>query len=144
MKRRAENHNIDDSLLLELFNQAMPVPVQTIGASISPVTSDKAAEVADRILAINPNSIHAVSSRGEGSPSSMNERRSTTDLLREEIQALRKEVADLRQFRTQSNSRRTRSQSLENKLCWYHFRFQDKAQKCVPSCSYKGNLMQEE
>ncbi|GFS47689.1 uncharacterized protein TNCV_1973521 [Trichonephila clavipes] len=25
MKRRAENHNIDDSLLFELFNQAMPV-----------------------------------------------------------------------------------------------------------------------
>ncbi|GFX19321.1 uncharacterized protein TNCV_3014601 [Trichonephila clavipes] len=28
IKRRAENHNIDDSLLFELFNQAMPVPVQ--------------------------------------------------------------------------------------------------------------------
>ncbi|GBN19873.1 hypothetical protein AVEN_105804-1 [Araneus ventricosus] len=145
MKRRAENHNIDDSLLLELFNQAMPVPVQTILASISPITSDKAAEVADRILAINPNSIHAVSSRGEGSPASpMNERRSTTDLLHEEIQALRKEVADLRRSRTQRNSRRTRSQSRENRLCWYHFRFQDKAQKCAPPCSYKGNPMQEE
>ncbi|GBL64082.1 hypothetical protein AVEN_185981-1 [Araneus ventricosus] len=149
MKRRAENHNIDDSLLLELFNQAMPVPVQTILASISPITSDKAAEVADRILAISPNSIHTISSGGDGSPASpMNERRSTTDLLREEIQALRKEVADLRRsrsrFRTQSNSRRTRSQSRENKLCWYHFRFQDKAQKCAPPCSYKGNPMQEE
>ncbi|GBN55983.1 hypothetical protein AVEN_225686-1 [Araneus ventricosus] len=108
MKRRAENHNIDDSLLLELFNQTMPVPVQTILALISPITSDKAAEVADRILAISPNSINAVPSRGDGSPSSSrNEHRFTTDLLREEIQALRKEVADLRRspsrFRTQSN-----------------------------------------
>ncbi|GBL80781.1 hypothetical protein AVEN_26220-1 [Araneus ventricosus] len=41
IKRRAENHNIDDSLLLELFKQAMPVPVRTILASISPITSDK-------------------------------------------------------------------------------------------------------
>ncbi|XP_055928700.1 uncharacterized protein LOC129959832 [Argiope bruennichi] len=49
MKRRAERHNIDDSLLLELFNQAMPVPVQTILASISPISSDKAANVAERI-----------------------------------------------------------------------------------------------
>ncbi|GFX04298.1 uncharacterized protein TNCV_3974471 [Trichonephila clavipes] len=80
MKRRAENHNIDDSLLFELFNQAMPVPVQTILASISPITSDKASEVADRILAISPHTINAVSASG-ASPSSVTDRRSSTDML---------------------------------------------------------------
>ncbi|GFS48429.1 uncharacterized protein TNCV_2297541 [Trichonephila clavipes] len=43
---------------------AMPVPVQTILASISPITSDKASEVADRILAISPHAINAVSASG--------------------------------------------------------------------------------
>ncbi|GFW68444.1 uncharacterized protein TNCV_3299861 [Trichonephila clavipes] len=91
MKRRAENHNIDDSLLFELFNQAMPVPVQTILASISPITSDKASEVADRILAISPHAINDVSASG-ASPSSVTDRRSSTDMLLDEVKALRKEV----------------------------------------------------
>ncbi|GFT80439.1 retrovirus-related Pol polyprotein from transposon 17.6 [Trichonephila clavipes] len=108
MKRRAENHNIDDSLLFELFNQAMPVPVQTILASISPITSDKASEVADRILAISPHAINAVSASGAV-------RRSSTDMLLDEVKALRKEIADLRrsrsQFRHSNNVRRKRSNS---------------------------------
>ncbi|XP_071036996.1 uncharacterized protein, partial [Parasteatoda tepidariorum] len=63
MKRRAENHKIEDELLFELFIQAMPLPVQTIIASISPLSTEKVAEVADRILAISnplhfPHSIH--------------------------------------------------------------------------------------
>ncbi|GFU77521.1 transposon Tf2-9 polyprotein [Trichonephila clavipes] len=114
MKRRAENHNIDDSLLFELFNQAMPVPVQTILASISPITSDKASEVADRSLAISPHAINAVSASG-ASPSSVTDRRSSTDMLLDEVKALRKEVADLRrsrsQFRHNNNVRRKRSNS---------------------------------
>ncbi|GFY13818.1 hypothetical protein TNCV_985901 [Trichonephila clavipes] len=114
MKRLAENHNIDDSLLFELFNQAMPVPVQTILASISPITSDKASEVADRILAISPHAINAVSASG-ASPSSVTDRRSSTDMLLDEVKALRKEVADLRrsrsQFRHNNNVRRKRSNS---------------------------------
>ncbi|GFV25524.1 transposon Ty3-I Gag-Pol polyprotein [Trichonephila clavipes] len=114
MKRRAENHNIDDSLLFELFNQAMPVPVQTILASISPITSDKASEVVDRILAISPHAINAVSASG-ASPSSVTDRRSSTNMLLDEVKALRKEVADLRrsrsQFRHNNNVRRKRSNS---------------------------------
>ncbi|GFW40541.1 transposon Ty3-G Gag-Pol polyprotein [Trichonephila clavipes] len=118
MKRRAENHNIDDSLLFELFNQAMPVPVQTILASISPITSDKASEVADRILAISPHAINAVSASG-ASPSSVTDRRSSTDMLLDEVKALRKEVADLRrsrsQFRHNKIVRRKRSNSRSTK-----------------------------
>ncbi|GFW01064.1 uncharacterized protein TNCV_1763021 [Trichonephila clavipes] len=142
MKRRAENHNIDDSLLFELFNQAMPVPVQTILASISPITSDKASEVADRILAISPHAINAVSANG-ASPSSVTDRRSSTDMLLDEVKALRKEVADLRrsrsQFRHNNNVRRKRSNSRSSKLCWYHFRFQANAKKCIPPCSFTEN-----
>ncbi|GFS73102.1 uncharacterized protein NPIL_48161 [Nephila pilipes] len=44
LKMLPENHNIDESLLFELFNQAMPIPFQTILASTSPITSDKTAQ----------------------------------------------------------------------------------------------------
>ncbi|GFW42283.1 hypothetical protein TNCV_1207381 [Trichonephila clavipes] len=95
----------------------MPVPVQTILASISPITSDKASEVADRILAISPHAINAVSASG-ASPSSVTDRRSSTDMLLDEVKALRKEVADLRrsrsQFRHNNNVRRKRSNSRSN------------------------------
>ncbi|GFS78107.1 transposon Ty3-I Gag-Pol polyprotein [Trichonephila clavipes] len=95
----------------------MPVPVQTILASISPITSDKASEVADRILAISPHAINAVSASG-ASPSSVTDRRSSMDMLLDEVKALRKEVADLRRYRSQfrhnNNVRRKRSNSRSN------------------------------
>ncbi|KAF8767826.1 hypothetical protein HNY73_020717 [Argiope bruennichi] len=127
MKRRVKSHNIDDSLLFELFNQAMPLPVQTILASISPLSSDKEADVADRILDINSTSISTISSGSERNSSSVKELKSDMDLLRNEIKELRKEVADLRRsrrrFRSPSSTRRARSKSGGNRYCWYHFRF---------------------
>ncbi|GFU86075.1 uncharacterized protein TNCV_172071 [Trichonephila clavipes] len=137
MKRRAENHNIDDSLFFSILFLCKPFL-----ASISPITSDKASEVADRILAISPHAINAVSASG-ASPSSVTDRRSSTDMLLDEVKALRKEVADLRRSRSQfqhnNNVRRKRSNSRSSKLCWYHFRFQANAKKCIPPCSFTEN-----
>ncbi|GBM85584.1 hypothetical protein AVEN_207743-1 [Araneus ventricosus] len=149
MKRRAENHNIDDSLLMELFNQAMPVPVQTILASISPITSDKAAEVADRILAISPNSIPAASS---GVTEALHNQ-GISDVL-QRICFVRKFKRCVKKFQTSVDLAvdfghkatvvvRVRSHVRISSAGITPF-FQDKAQKCVPPCSYKVNPMQEE
>lgn len=148
MQRRAENHNIADSLLFELFNQAMPVPVQTILASLSPITSDKAAEVADRILDISNTNVSAVIRENVSSaPTDKRVNSSSMDVIYEELKALRKEVAELRRSRSSSRNRnfdrRGRSQSLD-KLCWYHRRFKDNAKKCISPCTYKGNSQKEE
>lgn len=148
MKRRAESHKLDDTLLLELFNQAMPVSVQAILASISPLTSEKAAEVADRILEVHPSNIHAVSCKTT-SPTHANadEENSAHDLLAE-VKQLRKEVAQLRsRSRHRGNSStRSRSKSCDNKnkICWYHFKFKENAKKCFPPCSYPGNDIRKE
>ncbi|GFV04209.1 hypothetical protein TNCV_918301 [Trichonephila clavipes] len=78
----------------------------------------------------------------EQSPSSVTDRRSSTDMLLDEVKALRKEVADLRRSRSQfrhNNVRRKRSNSRSSKLCWYHFRFQANAKKCIPPCSFTEN-----
>ncbi|KAF8768418.1 Gag-Pol polyprotein like [Argiope bruennichi] len=58
MNRRAASHNIPKELLLELFLQEMPTSVQTILASITPITTEKAAKIADRILEVNSSNIH--------------------------------------------------------------------------------------
>ncbi|GFX45025.1 transposon Tf2-6 polyprotein [Trichonephila clavipes] len=53
MNRRAASHNVPKELMLELFLQQLPTAVQTILASITPITVEKAAEVADRILEVS-------------------------------------------------------------------------------------------
>ncbi|GFS76036.1 uncharacterized protein NPIL_303021 [Nephila pilipes] len=54
MQRCAENQNVINSLLLELFLQQLPSNVQFVLSSISPLTAQKAAEIADKILGISP------------------------------------------------------------------------------------------
>ncbi|GFU36941.1 hypothetical protein TNCV_2671051 [Trichonephila clavipes] len=54
IQRRSESHNVTDSFLLELFLQQLPPNVQSILASIQPLTAQKASEVADRILEVTP------------------------------------------------------------------------------------------
>ncbi|GFS61635.1 hypothetical protein TNCV_4312891 [Trichonephila clavipes] len=52
MRRRAESHSVPDDLMLELFQQHLPTRVQSILAAISPLTLEKAAEVADRVMEV--------------------------------------------------------------------------------------------
>ncbi|GFU69810.1 hypothetical protein TNCV_3044411 [Trichonephila clavipes] len=54
MKRRAESHSVPDDLMLELFQQHLPTRVQSILAAISPLTLEKVAELADRVMEVTP------------------------------------------------------------------------------------------
>ncbi|GFW97084.1 hypothetical protein TNCV_2697061 [Trichonephila clavipes] len=54
MRRRAESHSVPDDLMLELFQQHLPTRVQSILAAISPLTLEKAAAVADRVMEVTP------------------------------------------------------------------------------------------
>ncbi|GFW28856.1 hypothetical protein TNCV_201791 [Trichonephila clavipes] len=54
MQRCSEMLNVADSLLLELFLQQLPPNVQSILASIQPLSTQKVSEVADRILEATP------------------------------------------------------------------------------------------
>ncbi|GFX15611.1 transposon Tf2-6 polyprotein [Trichonephila clavipes] len=53
MNRHTALHNVPKELMLELFLQQLPTSVQTILASIMPITVEKATEVADRILEVS-------------------------------------------------------------------------------------------
>ncbi|GFY33629.1 uncharacterized protein TNCV_4593411 [Trichonephila clavipes] len=91
MQRRSESHNMTDSLLLELFLQQLPPNVQSILASIQPLTAQKASEVADRILEVKPVQVSAVSKY-----SSANSDDSSESKLLKELKLLRQEVKELR------------------------------------------------
>ncbi|KAF8795177.1 hypothetical protein HNY73_003056 [Argiope bruennichi] len=78
----------------------MPVPVQTILTSISPITLDKAADVAYRILDINSTSISTISSGSESNSLPVKERKSDMDFLRDEIKAFLKELGVIRRSRS--------------------------------------------
>ncbi|XP_015921516.1 uncharacterized protein [Parasteatoda tepidariorum] len=92
MQRRAESHEISDSLLLELFLNQLPQHVQSILAAIPSLNSTRAAEIADKVMEVSTSSeVCEVSSSQQ----------CTFELL-EEVKALRKEVAALR---TRSRSR---------------------------------------
>lgn len=134
MQRRAESHNVADSLLLELFLQQLPNTVQSILASVQPLTPQKAAEVADRIMEVSPAQVCSSSV----SPSDESCDISSHSAIVEELKMLRKEVASLRRSRSQSRNRfRSRNFTPHSPMCWYHQKYQEKAKKCIEPCSFK-------
>ncbi|GFQ74894.1 transposon Tf2-9 polyprotein [Trichonephila clavata] len=101
MNRRASSHNVPKELMLELFLQQLPTSVQTILASITPITVEKAAEVADRILEVStPNvslSTNAIASSSE-------------NRILQEIERLNRRIDDLT-IRQRTPERRNNSRS---------------------------------
>lgn len=135
MKRRAESHHLPEEVLLELFLQHLPSSVQSILASVTPLSLGKAADIADRIMEVTPISVSSVS------VSSQN--KNFEDLLTE-LKRLNMRIDTIERSRSQSRNRfqkRNRSNS-EHKIsdfCWYHTKFGEKALKCVPPCTYSKN-----
>ncbi|GFX31055.1 uncharacterized protein TNCV_2025581 [Trichonephila clavipes] len=124
----------------DLFRQ-LPPNVQSILASIQPLTAQKASEVADRILEVTPVQVSAVSKY-----SSANSDDSSESKLLKELKLLLLEVKELRRSRSFSRNRfdsRNRLKSPKPKasnLCWYHNKFATKARKCIQPCSFQENL----
>ncbi|GFT88180.1 transposon Tf2-9 polyprotein [Nephila pilipes] len=138
MNRWAASHNVSKELMLELFLQQLPTSVQTISASITRITMEKTAEVADRILEVSTPNV----SLSTNAIVSSNENR-----ILQEIEKLNRRIDDLTlrhrtpQRRCNSRSRnrsRNRSFSLsrESDFCWHHSKFQERAKKCFSPCSY--------
>ncbi|GFS91608.1 transposon Tf2-9 polyprotein [Trichonephila clavipes] len=144
MNRRAASHNVPEELMLELFLQQLPTAVQTILASITPITVEKAAEVADRILEVSTPTV-SLSTNAIAS--------SSENRILQEIERLHKRIDDLtmkeRRTPERRNSSRPRNRSRNRSFsrsrescCWYHKKFQERAKKCIPPCSYKKKRIQ--
>lgn len=146
MKRRAENLNVPEQLMLELFLHRLPTSVQTILAAVTNLTLDKAAEISDKIMEVTPvpMEVHAVTKNSD----SMQEK------LLHEIEKLNERIQKLEFSRSRSPFRRNRSndrsrsnsQNRNSSVCWYHRRFgrNCRPEKCVSPCNFQGNGTGEE
>lgn len=135
LKRRADTHQVPEQLMLELFLQHLPAHVQTVLAAITPLTLEKAAEIADRVMEVSPISVSACSNT-----TSLN---SNEGNILSKIQKLNTRIDEISRGRNQTRNRpfhnrqRSKSKNRKYEFCWYHFKFGNKAQKCVKPCKFE-------
>lgn len=146
--RQLAGTQLNDDLLKTLWLQRLPSQTQAI-LSVSDDTLEKLAMMADKIgesSEANTTQCYAVTQKEE----------------KTEIAELRKQIADLTEqmkrltrsrsqerFRQRSISRqrgvtRSRTPSRErDEICWYHFKFGEKAKKCNDPCKFaiQGNFL---
>ncbi|GFQ99324.1 peptidase A2 domain-containing protein [Trichonephila clavata] len=143
MNRRASSHNVPKELMLELFLQQLPTSVQTVLASTTPITVEKAAEVADRILEVStPNvslSTNAIASSSENRILQEIENRTEESTILQCIKGPERR----NNSRSRNHSRnRSFSRSRESGFCWYYRKFQERAKRCNSPSSYKKKRTQ--
>ncbi|XP_049884515.1 uncharacterized protein LOC126379742 [Pectinophora gossypiella] len=142
--------DVPDDFIKTIWTSRLPRSIQTVLAGqASSAVLDDLADLADRVNDIAPSSpVVAAASTSQtqqtGIPGSV-----LSDLTRE-IAELRRQFQQLsggssRQSRSrgrrQSRSRSTsRSQSNYRKfpLCWYHWKYGEKASRCIRPCDYKS------
>lgn len=140
---------VQDNLLRQLWLQRLPSNVQAILASQSNLALENLAELADKIIEISPMSTVSVNTV-------QLEKGHENNLLKV-IADLQKQVAELMsscsrpRFRSRSSNRNSNrkgpapskdcyNQQTTDRLCWYHSKFQHNAKKCIPPCSFSGNV----
>lgn len=140
-----------DEVLKTVWLRALPARVRAILASLTQQTLTELANIADKILEVDVSSgvmpIQPVASSTDSHDFSA---------LLHEIKKLHETLADRRgasphrsRHRYRSNSRGRNSQRTDypsktrDGLCYYHFRFKEKARKCTTPCSWAGTTAEE-
>ena len=131
--------SFDPDLFKQLFYQRLPPHIQRSLFSVRDTLSiDAIASLADEFLAsLPPVQVSQVTS----APSTNDHLAQLTQLVSQlttEVSQLKKKLQDRSRFQSSSPHRRQRrSRSRTPGVCWYHFQFGDKAQKCVAPCTHK-------
>lgn len=137
--RQLAGETVSDDIIKTLWMRSLPSNTQAILIATSHTDLNKLAEVADKIHDLQDTpQVSAVTT-------------SKTNSLEEKVEQLTQQVAALvsdREFHRRSSSRgasrsRHRSSSThrnrpkkENWLCFYHYKFKDKARKCIKPCAW--------
>ena len=127
---------VQPNLLRHVWLRRLPAQVQTVLATRPELSLEQISDLADKIVEISRVSVvHAVAHNSDQVISS-------TDSILEAVKQLTLEVNELRSRHQKPQRPRARSRSRTSKnsseqLCWYHFRFGEKARKCLPPC--QGN-----
>ena len=158
MRQLLGENVLEENILKQLFLKRLPTNAQLILASTSEsVDIDKLAIIADNILEVTPSSSSVVTSviaAASSSPSrEMKELRDMISKLSIEVESLSKQVQRSSRSRTNSRNKSKRRYGSQSRspsrsenapthaggACWYHWRFGERASKCVPPCTYIGN-----
>lgn len=144
--RDLAGNNFSDSVLKEIWLSQLPQNMQTI-LSVSNEELPILAELADKVFDVTNSS--PVCSEVQSDPLKQQVHRISEELsdLKISVSNLEKKVDKLlsakcssfQRSRSRSWSRQKEAKSPKSDLCWYHEKFNDKANKCVPPCSYSKN-----
>lgn len=129
-QKELAGNTINNAFLKTLWLRQLPSNVQSI-LSVSNGTLEEISKLADAIMDVTPHNQISV----------VNDQMS----LENQLSSLKNEVYQLQQeLRSRSRSRstsrnRTEYQQKQFDICWYHWKFGDKATKCRPPCKKSKN-----
>lgn len=140
LRSLAGNTFSNDNILRQLWLRRLPQHVQGILAVQADLTLDKIADIADRIVEVQPGPANVYSASA-----------SPLTAMTEQIEELNKKVAALSSASTSATSgsrhhstftsnqpSRSSSSDRSDKRCWYHRRYGNKALKCIPPCNWSS------
>ncbi|KZC06854.1 hypothetical protein WN55_08599, partial [Dufourea novaeangliae] len=136
--RSLAGNDVPEDFIRTLWTSRLPVSMQSVLATQDGVELEKVAVLADRIGEVAPAQVHPTASANNVAAIG------DINALVEQIAALvttklegrgrhRRRSSSGGRYRRQS---RARSQERPKGVCWYHWRFNDKASKCTQPCSY--------
>lgn len=132
-------NKVSDELLKSLWIQRLPKQTQAI-LSVSSESLNKLAVMADKIADTAESWDVSVINTKTSSETTSHIRN-----LEMKIEALTKQIEVLSSHSRSRSKSRTRSNSKSNgkPLCWYHYKFGERAVKCVQPCSFSTNSASE-
>lgn len=149
----------DPWLLRELFLQRLPATVRMVLAPTTNITIEALAQLADRVVEVASPAISTVATDSLAVSRSQQENSDTRKSLvpdviedmRMQINQLTTQVAALMTTAPSRSRQRSRSRSSQSGrspprpgspppgICWYHWKFGNKAQKCRAPCTASEN-----
>jgi len=156
----------DRALFKQLFLQRLPTSVQAVlAAADKDSNTEYLAGVADKVMEVQPPSAYIAATSpnpkvAEESKAIQELRQQMSELLtqisriQQETSATAAQVRGCGCQRSRSHSRnhprihnRSSGRAAEGPppdgICWYHHKYQDRAEKCKPPCKYQGNSAAE-
>lgn len=133
----------DENIFRQLWLRRLPQQVQAILASQAELSLDKLSELGDKVMEIaGPKQVFSCSSTASA-PASQNELSLRMERLEKQIAALSVSDRPGRSRQRSVSSRRSRSRAATPragpKVCWYHKKFNEKANRCIAPCNWKAN-----
>jgi len=135
LEQQLEGMEANEPLLKQVFLQKLPTTVRTIVAANSDkMALQELAELADRVYDNIPQESTVMQARS----SSADDRISRLENMVEKL------IFSVHPSNSSSQSKRNRSRSRtrfnpSGSLCYYHWRYKEKAQKCTSPCTWNSS-----